>query len=394
MAITLIVQSTSGREPVRRSFDDDSITIGRDPSSVLRFGMTEDLEVSTRHAEIRLEEGFYVIEDKASTNSTWVNGARLREPRKLHPGDVINIGRGGPELRVEAIDDDVWQRTVESRVRLPPIRPEGHWRRNRTEEWVLGVVESRTRSLRIAVVAAGILLPALALTGWLWLRSVESGEQDVWNEVTTPAIRKANDDAVVLVESAIPGRCERGCEGTGFAVASDGVIVTNRHVVQQRGVEAGRVQVKFANTGSWHPAQVLLVSTDPEVDLALLRLVKNGNYPAVIGVSAAGPDLPVGSRVLTIGYPMGTALRMEGTGASAIARTMTTTGAIGKVLDKELQIDATAGRGSSGSPVFDRHGHVIGVVHGGTRDGGRIVFVVPSTQVWRLMKTAGLVAEP
>ena len=55
-------------------------TIGRDPTSVVRFDLADDLEVSTRHAEITEDdEGVYSITDKESTNGTWVNGARVRE---------------------------------------------------------------------------------------------------------------------------------------------------------------------------------------------------------------------------------------------------------------------------------------------------------------------------
>ena len=45
--------------------------------------------------------------------------------------------------------------------------------------------------------------------------------------------------------------------------------------------------------------------------------------------------------------------------------TTTTAGTISKRLDDVLQIDSYAGKGSSGSPVFDVRGHVVGVVYGG-----------------------------
>jgi S1-C subfamily serine protease len=143
--------------------------------------------------------------------------------------------------------------------------------------------------------------------------------------------------------------------------------------------------VKFANTGAWIRASLVRTASDPDVDLALIQVDAPGRYPAVVGVSAHGPDLPIGSAVLMIGFPAGTRLKMEGTGARTIAKTTVTTGSIGKVLDDVFQIDAFADHGSSGSPVFDRHGHAIGVVSGGARhDTDKIVYVVPAIRIWEL----------
>jgi S1-C subfamily serine protease len=52
-----------------------------------------------------------------------------------------------------------------------------------------------------------------------------------------------------------------------------------------------------------------------------------------------------------------------------------------------LQIDSYATHGSSGSPVFDEHGHVIGVIWGGLVESkGRIVYAVPAERVTALLK--------
>lgn len=392
MAIELFIKSGPDDDSRTARFEEPIVTIGRDPSSSVRFDMGADLEVSTRHAEIReRKDGAYIIVDNDSTNGTWVNGARVRGTRSLNPGDVINLGRRGPELRVVSLGDEVWHQTVESKVRLPPVHLQPSWRPHRTKEWLVGVVETRTRTLKLAVAGAVAGILVLGLLGWLYVRTQPGEDQEVWREVTTPAIRKANDDAVVLVETEIPGpSCQRGCEGTGFAITSDGLIVTNRHVVIQRGVRATRIRVKFANTSAWMPASFVAAASGRDVDLALIRVGAPGPHPAVVGVSAKGPDLPVGSAVLMIGFPLGTALKMEGTGVASVAKTTVTTGSIGKVLADVFQIDAFADHGSSGSPVFDRHGHAIGVVSGGAReDVQRIVYVVPATRIWELRKAAG-----
>jgi S1-C subfamily serine protease len=155
----------------------------------------------------------------------------------------------------------------------------------------------------------------------------------------------------------------------------------------QGGTAASQVRVKFANTSAWLPATFVTAANRADVDLALVQISKAGTYPSVVGLSESGPDLAVGSSVLTIGFPLGTLLRMEGQGSRAVARTTVSTGSIGKVLPGVFQIDAFADHGSSGSPVFDRHGHAIGVITAGIEDpSAKIVYVVPSDRIVELRK--------
>jgi S1-C subfamily serine protease len=241
------------------------------------------------------------------------------------------------------------------------------------------------KPIKIGAIAIG-----LGALGWSYVRS-RGDETDMFSQVTAPVVRRANDDAVALVETEIPGQaCALGCEGTGFSVAPAGLIVTNRHVVEEGGTRANRIRVKFANSGVWHPAEFVAAAKDSGVDLALVRITDGGTYPSVAGVSAEGPDLDVGSAVLTIGFPLGTRLRMARAGEVEIARTTVTTGSIGKTLPDVFQIDAVADHGSSGSPVFDRHGHVGGVITSGIEDDSRkIVYVLPASRIVELRKAAG-----
>lgn len=387
--IELLIQAES-REDRRELFEMPVITIGRDPTSLIRFDMTGDLEVSTRHAEICEEDGSYTIADVGSTNGTWVNGTRLHGPRRLYAGDLARLGRTGPTIRVLAVDDSRWHETIENSIRLPPVNDVSSTGRLNTRQHVVTLVERRTQSFKVALAAIIVAVLALGIGGWIYGRSINTEDPQLWSDVTAPSIRLANDDAIVLIESQIPGqRCAGGCEGTGFAISPAGLIVTNRHVVMQGGTAANRIRVKFANTGAWVPATFVGVA-GADVDLALVQISKSGTYPSVVGLSETGPDLAVGSSVLTIGFPLGTLLRMEGRGGNAIAKTTVTTGSIGKVLPTVFQIDAFADHGSSGSPVFDRHGHAIGVITAGIEDpSAKIVYVVPSNRIVELRKKAG-----
>lgn len=65
-----------------------TLVIGREEGDI----KLEDASASKVHAEITYQDGFYWIEDKGSTNGTWVNRHRIRRRVELHRGDVIQIG--------------------------------------------------------------------------------------------------------------------------------------------------------------------------------------------------------------------------------------------------------------------------------------------------------------
>jgi pSer/pThr/pTyr-binding forkhead associated (FHA) protein len=89
----------SGRE---FEFDQDLIRIGRMPDSDVNFDPEVDLDASGRHAEIRNEDGRYLLIDTGSRNGTWLNGQRIKHAA-LGSGDEIELGRGGPRLEIESV---------------------------------------------------------------------------------------------------------------------------------------------------------------------------------------------------------------------------------------------------------------------------------------------------
>jgi S1-C subfamily serine protease/pSer/pThr/pTyr-binding forkhead associated (FHA) protein len=195
------------------------------------------------------------------------------------------------------------------------------------------------------------------------------------------AVAAQNGGAVALVAVEMPDG--KAYSGTGFNIRRDGMIVTNRHLLHDdRGQPARRIMVIFSDTRQWLPARI--AKSSGADDLAFLRIDIPGSYPIVAGIGdGSGPA--VGEPVVLIGYPLGTATAgMAGDVSRITARSTLGVGTVSKRLGDVLQIDAYAGEGSSGSPVFDARGRVAGVVYGGaTESAGRIVYAVPAEKLLR-----------
>ena len=111
----------SGRE---FEFEQDLIRIGRMPDSDVNFDPEVDLDASGRHAEIRNEDGRYLLIDTGSRNGTWLNGQRIKHAA-LNSGDEIELGRGGPRLEIASVRNRPSSRVPTGRISTgaPPRDP-------------------------------------------------------------------------------------------------------------------------------------------------------------------------------------------------------------------------------------------------------------------------------
>lgn len=165
--------------------------------------------------------------------------------------------------------------------------------------------------------------------------------------------------------------------GSGFVVDPAGVVLTNRHVVEG----ARRVVVQTAD-GKQFP--VLSVQTDREQDVAVLRLRAEEPLPSV---SLGDSDkAEIGDWVLTIGCP----LELEQTVSAGIISAKNRS-FCSQHPSRYLQTDAVVNPGSSGGPLVDLGGKVIGITTSiRSEDGGYqgIGFAVPSSLVKPLLTKA------
>jgi S1-C subfamily serine protease len=440
---------TGARAGHSASFDKSMVAVGRHATSDLRLDPNADLDVSTRHAEIHEFDGEYTIHDRESTNGTLLNGVRLERggAAELKDGDVVTFGENGPRVSVHIISaEEMATRDVGQSTRRAGERTSQRVAmavREQTRQmrlvlvaggivlgglavggWWMGHREAADRDAEIKRLIIANEQSAREFQGRLEamndtallndlrrrndslrqrLRDGVSAGSDVgtlrsdlaranelqrtFTQMDLPAIRAANNAAIALITAYVDGR---GFEATGFGVDPKGLLVTSRHAVARGTTRASRILVRFADSATSHPAHIVRLSEGKDaegnpIDLALLQIDDPGQYP-FLGAPIRDADVPVGSPIATLGFPLGTSMPMEESGRGLVAKTTLTTGMISKVVPDLLQIDSFAGHGSSGSPVFDVHGHLVGAVWGGPVEArGRIVYAVGAARIRQLI---------
>jgi S1-C subfamily serine protease len=201
------------------------------------------------------------------------------------------------------------------------------------------------------------------------------------------AIDRANAAAVAMIYVQFPD--DSVFSGTGFAVSSGGLLLTNRHVViDSAGNRPTRIGVQFSHSREVLRARIANVSAD--ADIALLQITDTGTFATVQALRTDLATTQVGDPIALLGFPLGLDAPMGGTAGARIVEPTLVPGTIGKVLpDSLLQLDAYSGTGASGSPIFDRAGQVIGIEFGGLREtGGRIVLGLPITRAQSLLPSS------
>jgi serine protease Do len=142
------------------------------------------------------------------------------------------------------------------------------------------------------------------------------------------------------------GRAVTGL-GSGFVLGDDGYILTNAHVVD------GADEVYVRLMGSKRDIRAWVVGLDPATDIALLRVGMRGLRPAAFGSSAA---LRVGDWVAAIGSPFGFDHTITAGIVSAKERYLSST-----AQTRFLQSDVAINPGSSGGPLVNLRGEVVGI---------------------------------
>lgn len=144
--------------------------------------------------------------------------------------------------------------------------------------------------------------------------------------------------------------------GTGFVITSDGLILTNKHVVNNMSADYAVI----TSDGKSYPAKI--ASIDPLNDLAIIKAEANGLPVVELGDSTT---LKVGQMVVAIGNVLNEYQNTVTTGVvSAVDRTIGLNAGQGSNADKlenMIQTDAAINPGNSGGPLFNMKGQVVGI---------------------------------
>lgn len=151
--------------------------------------------------------------------------------------------------------------------------------------------------------------------------------------------------AVVRVEAV-----GKGGTGSGVIISSDGLVLTNSHVVQ--GATSTRL-----STPEQQIFEARVIGDDPHTDLALLHAHAPGKLPmAVLGDSKT---LKPGHLVVAIGNPLGFESTVTAGVVSALGRSLRARS--GRLIDDVIQTDAALNPGNSGGPLVNSRGEVVGI---------------------------------
>jgi len=216
-------------------------------------------------------------------------------------------------------------------------------------------------------------------------------------EVDFPAIAARNQRAVVLIYHEYDLIDQNGevvrldaREGSGFVISGSGYIVTNHHVISpwkfdEEIKKAGlsgrtrRIRIIFADRSKQDDIPAGVVATSKRgMDVAILKIEPFSGMPVISEIDEDISNVRQGDPVAVIGFPLGSRL-LQMTRDQKVTTTLTR-GVVSKVVGAEaFQIDASANRGNSGGPVFNRRGQVIGILTAGLGEEGfqGINFVTP-----------------
>jgi S1-C subfamily serine protease len=175
--------------------------------------------------------------------------------------------------------------------------------------------------------------------------AIEEDALDAYSRCIADVAERASP-SVVAIHTSQQGR-HRG-SGSGFAFTTDGLILTNSHVIH-------RAQGIRVETTQGQASDAELIGEDPHTDAALIRArVELPSLPL-----GSSKSLRVGQLAIAIGNPLGFECSVTAGVVSALGRSLRSS--TGRLVDNVIQTDAALNPGNSGGPLCDGAGRVIGM---------------------------------
>lgn len=317
----------------------EPILIGRDDDCDL---VLPDAKVSRRHARLEsLGDGTAMLRDLGSSNGTFVNGERV-ESTLLRGDEQIQVGETILASSRERSSNGTGRTLFGSTV-LGVLRPQSQ---SAVHRLMLQRSVRRATILASAAVAVAGIVGSLAV-----LMLVTRGD-----ERSSPVERVVQRAARSTVFVEVLDQGVRVTSGSGWVLdGEDRLIVTNAHVVN--GGSAFRVAVKE----KLHDARIVGVA--PCEDLAVLALMDAPRLdPLALGDQST---LALGQTVVAVGFPENASLEEKltsTTGVVSVVRSAYRENAPDVPrYENVIQTDAAINPGSSGGPLLDLRGRLVGV---------------------------------
>lgn len=172
---------------------------------------------------------------------------------------------------------------------------------------------------------------------------------DAYSRTVVEVVERVSP-AVVHLKVQKKGARNAPGSGSGFIIGTDGLVVTNSHVVSG----AERIEGALPDGRTY---EARLVGDDPATDIAVVRL-ENADRLSTIAFGESR-RLRVGQIAIAVGNPYGFQHSVTAGVVSALGRTLRTQ--TGRLIDDVIQTDAALNPGNSGGPLVDSRGQVIGV---------------------------------
>jgi serine protease Do len=211
---------------------------------------------------------------------------------------------------------------------------------------MIATMEKGTKAPPLLRHCAVVLLCAIVLA--LPAIRVHAGTMPIdWSSIvrqTMPCVVNIATDTIINKNSVE----QRSRDvGSGFLIDRSGIIATNKHVI----AKAFHIIVTMSDRSQWN-AQ--LIATAPILDFALVKI--DVGHPLPFLKFADSEKAEVGEPVILFGNPFGLGTSVSSGIVSAVHRDLMNT-----PTDDYIQTDAALNRGSSGGPMIDRDGNVLGI---------------------------------
>ena len=232
--------------------------------------------------------------------------------------------------------------------------------------------------------------PALLLTALLLgqgiaapATSTAAPERSGPSAATAEQLYAAARPKLLQIRTLVATAGRQSSLGSGFLVSSDGLAITNYHVVSQFALEPATYRLEYATVDGAH-GEVKLLAIDLANDLAVLRLEKHDGRFFQFSPRATGGGLPKGEHLYSMGNPLDLGFTIvEGTYNGLVERSY----------NERLHFTGAVNPGMSGGPAVASDGRVVGINVAKQIGGELVSFLVPARFAVALLARAHA-AEP